>query len=109
MKDSYLTQHVNRFTRYREGETPNILDLVFTNEEEMISNIDYGDPLGKSDHLTLEFMLRISSDSDSTKTWGKPKYFRGNYDVINTNLKATNWENKLAHQNSSGVLGMLYR
>ena len=40
----------------RHGQEPSVLDLVLTNEEGMIENIDYGNPLGKSDHLVLTFL-----------------------------------------------------
>jgi hypothetical protein len=31
-RDNYLFQHVSSPTRFREGQTPSCLDLVFTNE-----------------------------------------------------------------------------
>ena len=31
--DSFLFQQVKELTRYREGQEPSILDLIFTNEE----------------------------------------------------------------------------
>jgi len=35
----FLFQHVTEPTRYRLGDTPSLLDLVFTNELDVISNI----------------------------------------------------------------------
>ena len=49
--DLFLFQHINEPTRYREEETPSLLDLVFTNEQDMISNLVYLPPLGNSDHI----------------------------------------------------------
>lgn len=51
--DKFLCQHVDRPTRYRGDDTPSTIDLVFTNEEDMIESIDYHSALGLSDHLTL--------------------------------------------------------
>ena len=45
-------------TRVRHGQEPSVLDLVLTNEEGMIENIEYGNPLGKSDHLVLTFEFK---------------------------------------------------
>ena len=45
--------------RYRLGQSPHILDLVFTNEEAMINNISYLPGLGSSDHVCLNFNLII--------------------------------------------------
>ena len=46
-------------TRFRPGETPSLLDLVFTNEQNMINNILHLPPvpLGNSDHICNEFDL----------------------------------------------------
>jgi len=45
---------VTQPTRLRGDQTANILDLIMTNEERMIDDISFGDPTGKSDHLTME-------------------------------------------------------
>ena len=36
IRDCYLFQHVHEPTRYRHDNTPSILDLVLTNEEDMV-------------------------------------------------------------------------
>ena len=55
IQDNCLYQHVNKPTRWRGTDTPHVLDLVFTNEENMISELGYLSPLGKSDHCVLQF------------------------------------------------------
>ena len=55
LQDNFLFQHVNSPTRYSEHTTPSILDLVITNEESMISSVAVSEPLGKSDHVVLNF------------------------------------------------------
>ena len=57
-------------TRFREGQKRTMDDLVFANEESLISDIEYGDPLGKSDHLILSFELYVPK----VKTKENPKY-----------------------------------
>jgi hypothetical protein len=39
IQDNFLYQHVNKPTRWRGTDTPHVLDLVFTNEENMIATI----------------------------------------------------------------------
>ena len=39
--DLFLFQHITAPTRFRPGETPSLLNLVFTNEQDMINNILY--------------------------------------------------------------------
>ena len=64
IQECFLYQHVSHPTRYRLGETANTLDLVFTNEEGTVSNIEYLPGLGASDHVTLKFTL-VCYASDS--------------------------------------------
>ena len=56
----FLYQHVRKSSQYRLGETPNLLDLVITNEEGMIPLIEHHPGLGKSDHDCLLFDLKCS-------------------------------------------------
>ena len=57
IQDCYLYQHVHKPTRFRLGESASILDLIFTNEEGMVKNLDYLPGLGSSDHVVLKFDL----------------------------------------------------
>ena len=41
VRDSFLFQYVKQPTRYRNENTPSLLDLVFTNEKGMIETIDH--------------------------------------------------------------------
>ena len=53
IRDSFLFQHVNKPTRARIDHEPHILDLVLTNEEGMISNIEHLSPLSDDSLLLL--------------------------------------------------------
>ena len=57
VQDLFLFQHVTEPTRFRDGVRPSLLDLILTNEEGMMENIDYGPGLGKSDHVLLKCKL----------------------------------------------------
>ena len=50
IQDLYLYQHVTLPARYRLNEIPTILELIFTNEKDMISNLNHTPGLGFSDH-----------------------------------------------------------
>ena len=49
------TQHVCEPTRYRAGQRPSLLDLVFINESHRVDRIQISEPLGMSDNAVLEF------------------------------------------------------
>ena len=53
--EEYLTQWVDEPTRGN-----NILDLVFTSEDNLISKLKVGEKLGKSDHSIVRFNIDIS-------------------------------------------------
>ena len=60
--DNLLVQHVNFNTRHRVNNNPSRLDLIFTNEEEMIENITSEAPIGLSDHVGISFELVLSTN-----------------------------------------------
>ena len=47
-----LSQHIDLYTRFREGQDPFCLDILFTEEEEITDSIKIGDKLGGSDHVS---------------------------------------------------------
>ena len=50
----YWEQHVKEPTRGRGTDKTSLLDLVLTNEEGMVQELDIEAPLGASDHVTFK-------------------------------------------------------
>ena len=50
-----LVQHVRNVTRFRQHQSPSILDLVISRRHDDVADLTVSDPLGKSDHYTLTF------------------------------------------------------
>ena len=46
---------VGQETRFRGDTAPSKLDFIFTKRTDTIENLTYTYPLGKSDHVVLEF------------------------------------------------------
>ncbi len=93
VRDGLLIQHVTEATRWKEGQSPSTLDLIFTNKEGLISDITVSSPLGKSDHGVIIFKMHCQSTREKpTKT--RYLYSKGNYNQIRTNLDI-NWEHEL--------------
>ena len=93
IQDVYWYQHVQSPTRYREGEEPSLLDLVFTNEEAMIQEISHQSPIGKSDHSVLLINFRIQH----TPTFSPRTihcYDKGDYESMRRDLNLQ-WETEL--------------
>ena len=80
VRDSFLIQHVMDPTHYRADQTPHVLDLVFSNGEEMIEEINHSAPLGKSHHHVLSFNFKAYCES--TRTTSRLNFSRGDYDRL---------------------------
>ena len=90
IRDHYLFQHVRTPTRYRPGQTPNILELVLTNEEGMVCNLNSHPPLGSSDHVILTFSLKCYVADVSAAT-SKPALHCGDYEAMVRMARETAW------------------
>ena len=58
IEECFLYQHTNEPTRCRGDNMSSQLDLIFTNELEMVSDVQYMAPLSRSDHQMLKFNCR---------------------------------------------------
>ena len=83
---------MNFNTRHRVNNNPSRLDLIFTNEEEMIDNITSEAPVGLSDHVGISFELVLStniirqSHEANTLNFGK-----SDIEQMNVVFKTINW------------------
>ena len=55
--EGLMTQHIMEPTRWRDGQEANPLDLIFTNKDGLISDIEVPAPVGKSDHGVILFKM----------------------------------------------------
>ena len=96
LQDCFLFQHVTEPTRFRPGSNPRPLDLILSNEDGMITNLECLPGLGRSDHVCLRFTLNCYTDH---KLEGEAtlNYKRGDYVQINKHLEDRNWERELEH------------
>ncbi len=94
VQDAYLIQHQMEPTHFRHGTEDSLLDLIFTNEEDMVSDLNTLAPIGKSDHATLKFTFNCNITINSTRTY-KYLYDKGEYKKIAAKLDAVDWNNTL--------------
>ena len=107
LQDHYLHQHVNRPTRARGDQRQNILDLVITNEEQMISDLEFWSPLGKGDHMLIKFTFNCYVKIKSSK---QPRYYynRGNYAEMKKELNI-DWQTELTKLNTTEEKWMFFK
>ena len=94
IQDLFWYQHILENTRNR-GTQSSLLDLIFSDEEDNVDDIVYGDPLGRSDHVCIEFNFHFRCDELVTEQNWKRNYVKGNYDIICRKIKAIDWKGEL--------------
>ena len=94
IQDCVLSQHVMQPTRFRVDHEPHILDLIFTNEKDMVHQISYSAGLGSSDHVCIHFTLTCSP-SVMPKTRTGYNYCRADFDKLRRILEETDWDTQL--------------
>ena len=94
MHDHCLFQHITEPTHYRSNTVANILDLVLTNEDGMINDIEYLPSIGSSDHVCLRFHLLCYS---SYAQICRPKYKlnQADFNKMRQLLQDVNWDDIL--------------
>jgi hypothetical protein len=88
--DCFLYQNITEPTRCRGTDEPSTIDLLFSNEEMQVSNIEYHAPLGKSDHSIITFNYNCYMDNASTSK--KYLYDKADYATIKIHLLQQNWK-----------------
>ena len=89
VQDCYFYQNVKKTTRSRGTDTATVIDLIFTNEELELNNLEYHSPLGKSDHSVLTFNYNCYLDYSAPKD--KYSYGKADYTSMRNELETTNW------------------
>ena len=89
LRDSFLHQHVLEPTRSRGTDKPSTLDLILTNEEAHVPELNYNAPLGKSDHSILSFNFNCYFTYNSPNK--RYRYDQTDFTSIKEELDVTNW------------------
>jgi endonuclease/exonuclease/phosphatase family metal-dependent hydrolase len=101
-RDCYLTQHVTKPTHYRGDQKANTLDLVLSNEEDLVINVDVRAPVGKSHHGVVTFHLNVATPEVTTKP-ASYCFDKGDYGKMSQEIQDMDWnlefENKSVEQN----------
>ncbi|MEL7079452.1 MAG: endonuclease/exonuclease/phosphatase family protein [Cyanobacteria bacterium J06582_2] len=82
--EEFLTQWVKKPTRGN-----NILDLVFSTEENIVTKLDVGEKLGKGDHNMIRFEIKVSNPRNQ-KSFKKLNFKRANFDRLRAEIRDIN-------------------
>ena len=106
IRDSYLYQHIDEPTRCRGTDNPSIIDLIFTNEEQQISNLNYHAPLGKSDHSVLSFTFHCYIDYKSSEE--RHLYDSANFNGMRLWLEECEWSKPFVETTSKKSVNTMW-
>ena len=81
--DNFLTQMVRSPTR-----GSNILDLVFTTDEDLITQVSVGECLGSSDHNAVSFRVGVGVEQEQISHKSMLNLRRADYDGFTSDLQA---------------------
>ena len=93
LKDCLFFQHISENTRQRGCDAPSLLDLVITNEEGLIDNLEILEPLGNSDHSVISY--DIVCEQEPLPPVIKAVYDKGNYVRFDQEMRKIDWITKL--------------
>ena len=87
VEDMNWFQHSKNDTRFR-GKQSSCLDLIFTNEENMISEVSELPPIGKSDHVCQRWDLSVKEFIFKNTSITRPNYKRANWNRMREDIKS---------------------
>ena len=86
---------VDKPTRQRQGQTPNLLDLVLTKNPDAVNSITHRCPLGKSDHDILLINIDLNITGTRKPFIKKKVWAKGDYDAIRRDITSQNLQEEL--------------
>ena len=91
LNDNFLIQHVSHPTRYRSGQTSNVLDLVLSNEDDDIQSIGYCNPIDRSDHILIKILTNISINENIQKPRIIYDYNKADFKEFSNFINSQDW------------------
>ncbi|WAR05168.1 hypothetical protein MAR_020537, partial [Mya arenaria] len=94
LRDNFLFQHVQQFTRCRNDQPLNLLDLVLSKDENNVTNFEHLPSIGLSDHVTLVFDFCCNYKEVYTGNMSY-SYRRCNLPAFVQDWESVNWKETL--------------
>ena len=92
---NYLEQLIEEDTHHRGDQTPSLIDLILTNQKEIVEEIVYQPPLGKSHHTMICFNLNVVLNTESKEKVEKYRLDKGDFDGMREYISKVEWNEKL--------------
>ena len=84
-----LQQHIRDPTRFREGQSPSLLDLVISQFPNDVEHVETDMPIAKSDHLTITFKWKLREPKTTIRNnW---KYWKTDIKGLTDSAQSLSW------------------
>ena len=90
--EHFLFQHVHENTNDK-----NVLDLVFSTDEDIIEDLIVGEKFNTSDHRIIRFNVLVEIESKMESHRKKLNFFKANYELIRKKIEDTDLALNLNH------------
>lgn len=100
VRDAFLFQHVRNPTHARGDQEPHVLDLIFTNEEGMVSEVRHEAPVGKSHHHSLCFEFRCYTPK-TDNAQHRLNFAKGDYNKLRSLVQEQNLTQQISDRKVS--------
>lgn len=101
VNDNFWHQHVADWTHLRTTDNPSRLDLIFSNSENDVGDINYLPPIGLSKHAVLSFNLFTDVPKEQECDQNKLNYHKTDIVKLKDMLGGINWKEMLAGKSAN--------
>jgi len=107
IQDCVLSQLVTQRTRFRQDNESHILDLIFTNEVDMVHQIHHSAGLGSSDHVCIHFKL-MRSPTTVSNTYYSYNFCKADFSRLRSLLEEIDWNTQLQGRNAHETRNLIF-
>ena len=86
------SQKIEQPTRYRHGQQPSLLDLIMVSNVNLIATTEIATPLGKSDHVCIEFKVKNQFVENIKPLINKFNIQDMNVNLFNQKINEVDWD-----------------
>ena len=94
IQENFLYQIIKEPTHHRCQQTPTLIDLILTNDVNLVNNVDHFPPFGKSHHSVICFSLDIEPPPITPSSTLKYLVDKGDYASMSKSLERTDWDSE---------------
>ena len=105
-RDCFLFQHIREPTHFRGLQHANVLDLVMTNEEGMLSDLVFEEPVGKSHHVVISWTFNCYAAKPASRRMIY-LYDKGNYLSMNQRFSKVSWQEMMQNRTVDEIWSVL--